>query len=299
MPTPGSLPRHIGSGYADLMSHDPVHDARPEVRYESVDRARVPDLGSSDTGRLSNVIAVTGAGAGKTLLACNLGLALAALGKSVILFDGDLQFGDVGRAFGCGPDSYSTLDLTESSTPGVDLGEKLSNPRDGLWVLPVVSEPSQADRVSTEAFVDGVAEAASLYDVVVVDTAAWWDFHELGTLDVSGLVLFVDAMSTHALQGPKRFYASLFTLRLANPNNVDHCLVLRNEARGVRFLDGGPADLIVSAFERIPAWPVLPEDASVEADHPKSLLVVERAPDSALSRQLVALAEAMVVRLDS
>src|SRR5207244_5781772 len=43
-------------------------------------------------------------GTGKTLIACNLAVALAGMGKKVALVDLDLQFGDVGLALGLSPE---------------------------------------------------------------------------------------------------------------------------------------------------------------------------------------------------
>ena len=145
------------------------------------------------TKRHANIITVVGQpSAGKSLVSCNLAVGLAKRGVAVALFDGDLQFGDLGLAFGCDPDGYSTLDLSNTRPDANQLKQLLLSPRNGLWVLQGVPEPSQADLISDDALVEGVTRAASVFDVVIVDTAPFWDGFTQGAAQTSGMIVVLD-----------------------------------------------------------------------------------------------------------
>ena len=106
---------------------------------------------------------------GKTILATSVGALLADFGFDVCLIDADLQFGDVGSAFGLGPSSLM-IDFVEGELGDRPLRDALPQPRAGLWVVPAPPEPSLADRVSTSFVRELLDRARNEFDVVIADT---------------------------------------------------------------------------------------------------------------------------------
>jgi hypothetical protein len=241
------------------------------------------------TKRHANIITVIGLpSAGKSLVSCNLAVGLANRGVAVALFDGDLQFGNLGLAFGCDPNGYSTLDLSNTRPDASQLEQLLPSPRNGLWVLQGVPEPAQADLISDGALVEGVARAASVFDVVIVDTAPFWDGFTLGAAQISGMIVVVDG-------GPERNLRLLLeSMYVTDRTNLGHCIVLPNDS-GFRS-STSPDGPISARGIAIPVWPVLPTLASVGSDHPKSLLVTELDPSSTLSTALRDFTEAVATK---
>jgi hypothetical protein len=249
-----------------------------------------PIFDSRVTKRHANIISVVGpmGSAGKSLVSSNLAVGLAKRGMAVALFDGDLQFGDLGLAFGCDPDGYSTLDLSNTRPDANQLEQLLLSPRNGLSVLQGVPEPSQADLISDDALVEGVTRAASVFDVVIVDTAPFWDGFTRGAAQISGMIVVLDG-------GPElNLRLLLESMYATDRTNLEHCIVLPNDS-GFRSSTSPDSHISARAIA-IPVWPVLPTLASVGSDHPKSLLVTELDPSSTLSAALRDFTEAVATK---
>jgi len=266
--------------------------ASSDALYPNKEKTMSSTLHDRGTNRLTNVITVLGTmgSNGKTLVSCNLALNLTKLGKTVALIDGDLQFGDVGSVFGCDTPSYSTLDFANAESATSSLVQVLPNPRDGLWVVPGVPEPVQAESISLDLLIDGVTRAAATFDVVIVDCAPM-DGFTMSVAEISRLVIILD-------QGLERNLRILLeSMHKVDETYLRHCMVLPNDSGDGLFVDSSPRDMLRAHGVVVPVLPVLPPLNSVESDHPESLLVCELAPDSALGTALRDLAGTVSSRL--
>jgi pilus assembly protein CpaE len=163
---------------------------------ESEERKRLRLSGQSKgIGPKGLVVAVFGAkgGVGKTTIATNLGLALAAsLGQSVVLIDGDNSFGDVAAMLDMRPER-SIIDFVRDieTVDRTNVTEYLTKHPSGLWVLPAPRESLQWRAVTPEAFRKVVEIVSRRFDIVLVDTAAILSDVALAILDGANMVLWV------------------------------------------------------------------------------------------------------------
>lgn len=153
---------------------------------------------SSSEGSMITVLGPKG-GTGKTVTSSNLTVALALEGKSAVIVDLDLQFGDVGLALGLRP----TKTIHDLATSGGSLdGEKidsfLAEHPSGARALLAPLRPDQAAAVGT-AFLHEVFEILrSRYDFVVVDTPPAFTAEVIVAVDEAThlcLVGMLDALS--------------------------------------------------------------------------------------------------------
>ncbi len=150
-----------------------------------------------------NVICVLGlkGGAGKTLTATNLGVALADSGHSVALLDLDLQFGDVALAMGLSPER-TIYDLVRSggSLDAEKLGDFLMEHQSGARALLAPVRPDQAAMI-TVPFLDEVERMlAEMHDFVVIDTPPAFTPEVISAIDSSTDVLVVAMRDTLSLK---------------------------------------------------------------------------------------------------
>jgi len=128
---------------------------------------------TSGTAAPAKVIAITSGkgGVGKTHVTVNLGLALARLGKRVLLLDGDLGLANINILLGFRPKKT----LQEVVEGRATLKEVIVSDPLGIDVLPAASGIPEMTALSEETRINLVTafdEYANAYDYVLVDTAA-------------------------------------------------------------------------------------------------------------------------------
>jgi pilus assembly protein CpaE len=158
----------------------------------------------------------TKGGVGKTVVATNLAVALADMGKRVCLVDLDVNNGDVAIMMQLSP-VRNTNDLTAFNGQ-IDehaVNSLITQHSTNLAVLaaPVhIDSPDQATAADVGQFLDA---AALIYDYVVVDTSGVFDDHSLAALDRSDRILLVGTLDIPALKGLKLAVSTLELLNFA------------------------------------------------------------------------------------
>lgn len=134
------------------------------------------ELGSKSDGRRDPVngcvVAVAGAkgGAGRTMVAINLAVALIDRGASVVVADFDLEFGDVALALDIVPEATiaDLPQIMEGLEPAV-MGRFLTQHSTGLRVLAAPLRPGQERRLTPHHIGKLLATLRRMFDFVVVD----------------------------------------------------------------------------------------------------------------------------------
>ena len=129
-------------------------------------------------------------GVGTSTLAVNLACALNALGRSVVIVDGNISFGNVGVFLNLSP-SKSMLQVVGDAS-GIQLGNiedvLLSHPS-GIKVMLAPIKPEEGDTVHGDHLRQILGILRERFDYVVVDTWPSYDERVLAMLEVADQVL--------------------------------------------------------------------------------------------------------------
>lgn len=247
-----------------------------------------PAVGDDGDGEGSRVITVfsTKGGAGKSVVATNLAVALAQrTSETVALVDCDLQFGDVAVMLKLAP-QHTIVDAV-NSIDRLDAGylENLlvTHRPSGLRVLPAPLEPAFADQITAEHVRTIVQTLRQVAKWVVVDTPSYFDDKVLTLIEECDDILLVAGMDIPNIKNVK---IGLQTMRMLDTPNEKIHLVLNRANTKVR--------LDVSEVERtlqIKAETQLPSDIVVPQSINKSVPVVIDAPKSSIARAFETLAD--------
>ncbi len=238
-------------------------------------------------GELAHVITVfsTKGGAGKSVIATNLGVTLAQRSdKPVCLIDADLQFGDIAVMLKLAPqhtivDAVSSLDRLDVSLMQSLLVQHESS---GLFILPAPLEPAFADQIGAPEMMQIVEVLRRFCSYVIVDTPAYFNDVVLGMIEVSDDVLLVAGMDIPNIKNVK---IGLQTLRLLN-TPMEKLRLILNRANSKVKLDVTEVErtLQVSADVLIPSDIVVPQSVN------RGVPVVQSSPRSGVAKSLEELA---------
>src|SRR5207237_8115209 len=188
---------------------------------------------SGKRGRIVTIFSPKG-GTGKTVMATNLAAALAKFeGKSTLLLDLDLQFGDAAIMLGMEPEK-TIYDLVVA--PGELDSEKLagytSRHTCGLDILPAPLRPEDAELVPEAKLAPLLAVARESYDAIIVDTSPFFHGPMLATLDRTDELMLLCGLDVPTL---KNVRLSLQTLELLSfpPTRIRFVLNRANSKVGL------------------------------------------------------------------
>ncbi|MEG1547264.1 MAG: AAA family ATPase [Clostridia bacterium] len=153
-------------------------------------------------------------GTGKTMLAVNLAVALAALGKKVALIDLNLQFGDVGIFLDI--DKGDTIaDLVEENNFELKtLKSYMVRHYSGVHVLLASNAPEYAELIKPPHIESILATLRSEFDYIVLDMTPNFSDCAIAALEQSDTVFFVVTQEISALHNAKRSLKVIEALNL-------------------------------------------------------------------------------------
>ena len=248
-----------------------------------------PDVsGPEGGGQLGQVLTVfsTKGGAGKSVIATNLAVALAQRSNQpVVLVDADLQFGDVAVMLKLTPhhtivDAVAAIDRLDAP-----LLESLlvTHEMSGLRVLPAPLEPAFADQVGAAEMVAIVELLRTFCSFVIVDTPAYFNDVVLGLVEISDKVVLVAGMDIPNIKNVK---IGLQTLRLLNTPMEKLMLVLNRSNSKVK-LDIGEVERTL----QVKADALIPSDVLIPQSVNKGVPVVLHAPKSPVAKSIQQMTE--------
>jgi pilus assembly protein CpaE len=220
-----------------------------------------------------------------------LAVALALEGRSVVLVDLDLQFGDVGLALGLQP-KWTIYDLAVSggSLDADKIDGFLAHHRSGALALLAPLRPDQAAAVGTPFLREVFEILRGRYDFLLVDTPPAFTPEVIAAVDVSSHLCVVGMLDALSLKDTK---IGLETLEQMGYDPAAVTLVLNRADSDVGItqadveqLLGREPDVLVSSDRAIPR--------ALTKGEP--ILVAE--PRSKAARSYVALAERYLAATD-
>ena len=197
-------------------------------------------------------------GVGATTLAANVAATLAAEGKSVVLLDFNLQFGNAAMFFDLRPRTtivdYAKGDITRVTEE--DFAQYLADHKSGVRVLAAPASPEEAELVGVAAAQQAIDLARGGRDVVVIDLATKLDETTLAALDVTDIVCVVGAPHLAALRSTADTLAMLTRIGISNERIL--LALVRNTPKGIddagvaKFLGRKP-DIVVPYADKADA----------------------------------------------
>lgn len=238
---------------------------------------------SPSRGRVVTVFSTKG-GVGKTVISCNVGVALAQSGLKTVLVDLDLQFGDVGIMLDLAPertifDAVQSFDRLDAEM----LKGFLTRHSSGLEVLLAPVHPEDAEVVTVNRITAIIGLLSAIADVVVIDTSAALDDVVLAAIDSSDAIYAVATMDVASIKNVR------VSLQKLAQMGYDHGLVrlVINRADSKVWLDPGEAERTINA----PVVAELPSDRLVPRSVNRGIPVVLDAPRSGVAHALGGLAK--------
>lgn len=289
------LHQAMKSGLSDVVSaqetYDEVARAVSEALETALDRRSVvrreEPQEQDETGHKGTVATVfsTKGGVGKTVIASNIGVALASvLKRSVVLLDLDLQFGDTGILLNITPertifDAVQAFDRLDSEM----LKGFLSEHESGLKVMLAPVRPEEAEYVTVSRLGVIIGLLQEIADFVIIDTAAAFDDVVLAAIDRSDEVFAVATMDVASIKNTR---VSLQKLEQMGYDGDKVRLVL-NRADSKVWLDPDEVERTIEG----PVVAKIPSDRLVPRSVNRGVPVVLDSPKTAVARSLVSLAE--------
>ncbi len=244
------------------------------------------------TGRLMTIGSATG-GCGKTFFATNLAATLAQAGKSVLLVDLDLQFGEVAVSLQLKP-TNSLLDGLYGkggrALPREDLsahiGELVVRHPSGMDVLAAPRDPSEADLMTEADAIHLLDVAMARYDIVVVDTPPALNEIVLAALDRSEIIVALASLDVPSL---KNLSTYLDTLDRIGIERSRLRLILNKIDRDVGIDSDQAQDIFDGRFVGL-----IYHDRAVSRALNLGAILVDSEPRSRVTRQLMNSIEAVL-----
>ena len=218
--------------------------------------ARRRGAAAPSDGAMITVLGPKG-GTGKTVTSSNLAVALAQAGKSSVVVDLDLQFGDVGLALGLEP-AKTIYDLaTSGGTLDADkIDGFLAGHKSGARALLAPLRPDQAAAIGTSFLREVFDILRSRYDFVLVDTPPAFSPEVIAAIDSSSHLLMVGMLDALSLKDTKIGLETLAEMGY-DPRTITLVLNRADSSVGITQADverllGRAPDVLVGSDRAIP-----------------------------------------------
>lgn len=237
----------------------------------------IQDFADSGSGKIMTVVAPKG-GTGKTALATNLAVGLAATGQKTVLVDLDLQFGDVADALQLRPEtSIADLRQTHAGVSATSLKALLVKRGENLFALTAPANPADGESVTAADVEEILHVLAAEFDAVIVDTPAGITEATLTAVEISTDLLLLCDLSVSSVRGLRKLVDTLDRLEVTRPKR--HFILNRADSRvGVTVDDA-------SAVVGMPVTVAIPSARDVPLAMNQGIPVVESAPKTLVARR--------------
>jgi pilus assembly protein CpaE len=253
--TNGFLQQAFEAGADDLVE---LPQSAAELGF-ALEKALARRRGSGAGAAVGAMITVLGpkGGTGKTITSSNLAVGLALEGKSVVLVDLDLQFGDVGLALGLEPTkTIYDLAIAGGSLDGDKIEGFLASHPSGARALLAPLRPDQAAAIGTPFLREVFEILRSRFDFVLVDTPPAFTAEVIAAVDVSSHLCVVGMLDALSVKDTKIGLETLAQMGY-DPNAVTLVLNRADSDVGITPADveellGRAPDLLVGSDRAIP-----------------------------------------------
>lgn len=292
-PSPELWSEAARSGVRDVIDPELAEEELEPALQIAVERHRrlrseihamaVPESATPRMGRIISVLSPKG-GSGKTMVASNLAVAMAAAGAgSVVLVDLDCIFGDVSSVMGMVPEhtigELAKLPSFDATLLKVYLGR---HDPSGTWVLAGSPSPEEGEEVTDDLARQVLDLLAREFKYVVVDTAAGLDERALAAIEMSNDVVFVASMDVASIRNLGKEINALDRLGMVDARR--HFVLNRADARVGLEVHDVETVLSMRVTEALPSSRLVP--LSMNQGRP----IVLEDPSSTVSQPLLNLA---------
>jgi pilus assembly protein CpaE len=192
---------------AGAMAHEERAKAPQVGGVQNARKGGTFQLGTSGAGgRLITIYSPKG-GSGCTTLATNLAVCLNNDDTSVVIVDGNLQFGDV-AVFLNEQGKFSILDLTpraDELDPDIIANVTIKHSQTGIKILAAPMKPEQADMVTGEQFSKVLRYLREIFSYVIVDTASSLTSITASAIDNSDLLILITTQDIPSIKNSRLF----------------------------------------------------------------------------------------------
>ena len=282
----GFLERAFEAGADDLVA---LPQSAGQLGF-ALEKALARRRGTGPVAAEGAMITVLGpkGGTGKTVTSSNLAVALALAGRSAVIVDLDLQFGDVGLALGLEP-TRTIYDLAVSggSLDAEKLDGFLAEHPSGARALLAPLRPDHAAAVGTSFLREVFELLRASYDFLIVDTPPAFTPEVIAAVDASSQLCVVGMLDALSLKDTKIGLETLVEMGY-DPKGVTLVLNRADSNVGITQADveqllGRAPDVLVGSDRAIPR--------ALTSGQP----IVVAEPKSKAARSYTALAERYLV----
>lgn len=192
---------------AGTMAHD-ERNRTPQVSGSTTSRTGIArPLGSSGAGGKVITFYSPKGGSGCTTLVTDLAVCLNNEDTSVVIVDGNLQFGDV-AVFLNEQGKFSILDLTpraDELDPDIVNSVTIRHSQSGIKILAAPMKPEQSDLVSGDDFSKVLRYMRNMYSYVIVDTASALQNITASAINNSDLLILITTQDIPSIKNSRLF----------------------------------------------------------------------------------------------